>query len=140
MPGEAETTAIATPSATELNEFLRQAVTDFGAAAMVAMVLIVDELGLYAALAQGGVQTPEALATRTTTHLRLVREWLSNQAAAGYVAVDGPRFTVTPASAFALSYPNSPVILGGLAEVITAVYRGLDRVADGFRTGWTGLG
>ena len=128
-------TTIAPPSESELNEFLGQAVTDFGAAATVAMVLIGDELGLYAALAEGGAQTPEELAARTTTHPRLVREWLSNQAAAGYVAVDGPRFTLTPASAFALSDPNSPVFLGGLAEVITAVYRRIDRVADGFRTG-----
>jgi SAM-dependent methyltransferase len=128
-------TTIAPPSETELNEFLGQAVTDFGAAVTVAMVLIGDELGLYEALAAGGAQTPEELATRTMTHPRLVREWLSNQAAAGYVAVDGPRFTLTPASAFALSDPNSPVFLGGLAEVIAAVYGGLDRVADGFRTG-----
>jgi len=52
-------TTIAAPSETELNEFLGQAVTDFGAAATVAMVLIGDELGLYGALAEGGAQTPE---------------------------------------------------------------------------------
>ena len=128
-------TTIAPPTETELNDFLGQAVTDFGAAATVAMVLIGDELGLYGALAEGGAQTPDQLATRTKTHPRLVREWLSNQAAAGYVAIDGPRFTLTPASAFALADPDSPVFLGGLAEVITAVYLGIDKVVDGFRSG-----
>jgi SAM-dependent methyltransferase len=128
-------TTIAQPTDAELNEFLGQAVTDFGAAATVAMVLVGDELGLYRGLADGGAQTPDELADRTQTHPRLVREWLHNQAAAGYVAIEGPRFALTPASAFALSNPDSPVFLGGLAEVISAIFRDVDRVADGFRSG-----
>src|SRR3954466_15830393 len=128
-------TTIAPPTETELNGFLGQAVTDFGAAATVAMVLVGDQLGLYRALAEGGAQTAEELAAATATHPRLVREWLHNQAAAGYVVVDGSRFSLTPASAFALSDPDSPVFLGGLAEVITAVYLDIDQVAEGFRTG-----
>ncbi len=129
------TTTIAPPTDTELTDFLGQAVTDFGAAATVAMVLVGDQLGLYRALAEGGAQTPEELGARTKTHPRLVREWLHNQAAAGYVAVEGPRFALTAASAFALSDPDSPVFLGGIAEVITAVFLGIDKVAEGFRTG-----
>jgi SAM-dependent methyltransferase len=128
-------TTIAPPTETELNTFLGQAVTDFGAAATVAMVHVGDQLGLYRGLADGGAQTPEELAARTATHPRLIREWLANQAAAGYVTVDGLRFALTPASAFALSQPRSPVFLGGLAEVITAVFLDIDRIADGFRTG-----
>jgi SAM-dependent methyltransferase len=129
-------TTIAPPTETELNGFLGQAVTDFGAAATVAMVFVGDQLGLYRALAEEGAQTAEELAAATRTHPRLVREWLHNQAAAGYVVVvEGSRFSLTPASAFALSDPNSPVFLGGLAEVITAVYLDVDRVAEGFRTG-----
>jgi SAM-dependent methyltransferase len=128
-------TTIAPPTDSELNDFLGQAVTDFGAAATVAMVLVGDQLGLYGGLADGGPQTPDELADRTQTHPRLVREWLHNQAAAGYVAIQGPRFTLTPASAFALSNPDSPVFLGGLAEVISSVFRDADKVAAGFRTG-----
>lgn len=128
-------TTIAPPSEAELDAFLGQAVTDFGAAATVAMILVGDRLGLYAALADGGPQTPDELAARTETHPRLVREWLHNQAAAGYVTVDGTRFALTPASAFALSDQDSPVYLGGLSEVITAVYLGLGKVVRGFRTG-----
>ena len=128
-------TTIAAPTDSELEAFLGQAVIDFGAAATVAMVLVGDRLGLYEALADGGAQTPEELAGRTDTHPRLIREWLHNQAAAGYVAVDGPRFALTPASAFALSDADSPVYLGGLSEVITALFLGLDKVIRGFRTG-----
>jgi SAM-dependent methyltransferase len=128
-------TTIAPPTETELNDFLGQAVTDFGAAATIAMVYVGDQLGLYAGLVEGGAQTPEELAARTRTHPRLVREWLHNQAAAGYVAVDGSRFALTPASAFALADPDSPVFLGGMAEVLKAVFLGIDQVAEGFRTG-----
>jgi len=132
-------TTIAAPAQADLEAFLGQAVTDFGAAATVAMVRIGDRLGLYRGLADGGAQTPEELASRTGTHPRLVREWLHNQAAAGYVAIDGDAFALTPASAFALSDPDSPVFLGGLADVVTAVFRDMDKVAEGFRTG-KGLG
>lgn len=128
------TSPAAPPTEGELEAFLGQAVTDFGAAATVAMVLVGDRLGLYAALA-AGAQSPEELATRTGTHPRLVREWLQNQAAAGYVLVDGEEYALTPASAFALSDPDSPVYLGGLSEVLTAVFLGLDKVVDGFRSG-----
>jgi SAM-dependent methyltransferase len=131
------TTTTAPPA--DLEAFLGQAVTDFGAATTIAMVAVGDRLGLYRALADGGAQTPEELATRTGTHPRLVREWLHNQAAAGYVTVDGTRFALTPASAFALSDPDSPVYLGGLADVVTAVFLGIGKVAEGFRTG-RGLG
>ena len=128
-------TTTTAPAPADLEAFLGQAVTDFGAAATVAMVLVGDRLGLYRALAAGGAQTPEDLAARTGTHPRLVREWLHNQAAAGYVTIEGPAFALTPASAFALADADSPVYLGGLADVVTAVYRGLDKVVDGFRTG-----
>lgn len=123
------------PAAPDLDAFLGQAVTDFGAAATVAMVLVGDRLGFYRALAEAGAQTPEELAARTGTHPRLVREWLHNQAAAGYVVVAGDLFALTPAAAFALSDPDSPVYLGGLSEVLTAVFLGLDKVVEGFRTG-----
>ena len=128
-------TTITPPAEAELEAFLGQAVTDFGAAATVAMVRIGDHLGLYRGLADGAAQTAEELAERTGTHPRLVREWLHNQTAAGYVTVDGVRFALTPASAFALADPDSPVYLGGLADVITAVFLDLDEVTDGFRTG-----
>jgi DNA-binding GntR family transcriptional regulator len=43
--------------------------------------------GLYKAMADGAPVTPEELAERTGTDPRYVREWLSSQAAGGYVSV-----------------------------------------------------
>ena len=52
-------------------------------AATTAMVAVGDQLGLYRALADGGPATQDELAARTGTAARYLREWLSQQAAAG---------------------------------------------------------
>src|SRR5262252_9805114 len=72
----------------KLNEFLGKAIVDFGATFHAALIRIGDKLGLYKGLAAGGPQTPAELAKRTGTVERYVREWLSCQAAGGYVSYD----------------------------------------------------
>ncbi|HVU74020.1 MAG TPA: class I SAM-dependent methyltransferase [Mycobacteriales bacterium] len=129
--------AVAAPDPDELDAFMGRAVTDMGAAASAALVLLGDQLGLYAGLHAGGPQTSAALAKRTGTSERLVREWLANQAAGGYVEHDPATgtFSLNAVQAFALADPTSPVYLGGLTEVLAAIWRDLDDVADGFRSG-----
>ena len=77
----------------ELNEqklegFVARILDDLGATMIAPLVRIGDELGLYNALAETGPVTPEELARRTGTVERLVREWLSAHAAAGYLDYD----------------------------------------------------
>ena len=72
----------------KLNEFIGKFVGDVGAVMHAATVLIGDELGLYKAMADGDPMTPEELAERTGTDERYMREWLSAQAASGYVEYD----------------------------------------------------
>jgi len=69
----------------KLGEFMGRFVGDLGAALSAALVVIGDRLGLYRAMADGEPVTAEELAGRTATDPRYVREWLSNQAAGGYV-------------------------------------------------------
>ena len=75
-----------------------------------ALVVIGDRLGLYRAMGDGEPVSPEELAQRTGTDARYVREWLSNQAAGGYVSYDpgGERSSLTPEQAFALAQEGSP--------------------------------
>ena len=73
---------------TQMMEFVGQAVADVGALLGGAMVVLGDKLGLYRAMAGTGAVTVE-LAARTGTAERYVREWLSAQAARGYVTYDG---------------------------------------------------
>ena len=106
-------------------------------AATTAMVAVGDQLGLYRALAGGGPATPDELAARTGTAARYVREWLSQQAAAGFVAYrEGDGRYVLPAEAAAvLAEEASPAFLAGGATITRGWFAGLDRLAGAFRTG-----
>jgi len=68
----------------KLNAFVGQFVGDLGAAVHSGMVVIGEKLGLYKALAEGPLTSVE-LAAKTGTDERYIREWLSSQAAGGYV-------------------------------------------------------
>jgi SAM-dependent methyltransferase len=56
----------------------------------IASVHVGGRLGFYRALADGGDATPGELAARTSTDERYVREWLEQQAVAGFLSVDDP--------------------------------------------------
>jgi 2-polyprenyl-3-methyl-5-hydroxy-6-metoxy-1,4-benzoquinol methylase len=121
----------------KLEQFLGQIVTDMGAAGSTALVHVGERLGLYRALVEGGAQTSAELATRTELNERLVREWLANQAAGGYVGYNPATatYTLSEEQAFVLADPDSPVSIGGLVDVLLAIYADLDKVIDGYRTG-----
>jgi SAM-dependent methyltransferase len=82
------TTTEAPPTPTEeLVERLFAAAID---TVEIASVHIGGRLGFYRALADGGEATPGELAARTGTAERYVREWLEQQAVAGFLSVDDP--------------------------------------------------
>ena len=56
----------------------------------IASVHLGGQLGFYRALADGGDATPGELAARTGTAERYAREWLEQQAVAGFLTVDAP--------------------------------------------------
>ncbi|HKT48476.1 MAG TPA: class I SAM-dependent methyltransferase [Candidatus Acidoferrales bacterium] len=124
-----------------LHEFLGRALVDFGATFNAALIRIGDKLGLYKALASGGPQTAAELAKRTGTSERYVREWLSTQAAGGYVTYDAPnsKFFLTEEQAFAMADENSPCFMPGAFQVALAATRAEEQLADRFKTG-QGLG
>jgi SAM-dependent methyltransferase len=120
-----------------LEQFVGQAVGDMAAAISGLLVHIGDRLGLYGAMAGAGPITPEQLASMTGTAPRYVREWLSNQAAGGYVTYrqeDGT-FELPPEHAAVLADENSPVFLGGAYEGIASCYSDYLSFVDAFRTG-----
>jgi SAM-dependent methyltransferase len=123
-----------------LEELLGRFVQDFGATGFAATVVIGDKLGLYQALAAGPA-TPAELAHRTSTHPRLVAEWLAAQAASGYVSYDptGERFSLSPEQAFALAHEDGPMYLPGAFQVMVAAVKDEPKVTQAFRSG-TGVG
>ena len=121
----------------KLNELLGRGLVDFGATFHAALVQIGDRLGLYKALAKGGAMTPEKLAAATNTNERYVREWLSSQAAGGYVNYDPATktFSLSEEQAFALADENSPAFLPGAFQVALAATRSADKIAERFKSG-----
>jgi SAM-dependent methyltransferase len=117
-----------------LDEFMGRFVGDLGAAISAALVVIGDRLGLYRAMADGEPVSAERLAERTGTDPRYVREWLSNQAAGGYVSYDATadEFFLSPEQSFALAQEGSPAFVPGAFQVATALTKDEEKIADAF--------
>ena len=120
-----------------LDEFLGKLVGDLGATLTSALVGVGDRLGLYKALAGSGGLTPAALAKRTGTDERYVREWLCAQAAAGYVDYDAAKetFSLNEVQTLAFADESSPAHFLGGFQVARAMFKDMDTVADAFRSG-----
>ena len=118
----------------KLDQFMGRFVGDLGAAMSAALVVIGDRLGLYRAMADGEPLSAEQLAERTGTDPRYVREWLSNQAAGGYVGYDpaGGVFFLTPEQSLALAQEGSPAFVPGAFQVATALTKDEEKIADAF--------
>jgi SAM-dependent methyltransferase len=118
----------------KLDEFMGRFVGDLGAALSAALVVIGDRLGLYRAMADGEPLTAEQLAERTDTDARYVREWLSNQAAGGYVSYDAEEnaFSLTPEQSLALAQEGSPAFVPGAFQLATALTKDEEKIARAF--------
>ena len=119
----------------KLNEFMGRFVGDLGAALSAALVVIGDRLGLYRAMADGSPVTPEELSERTGTDPRYVREWLSNQAAGGYVTYSDGAFSLTPEQSLALAQEGSPAFVPGAFQLATSLVKDEEKITRAFETG-----
>jgi SAM-dependent methyltransferase len=120
-----------------LDEFMGRFVGDLGAALSAALVVIGDRLGLYRAMADGERVTASELGGRTGTDERYVREWLSNQAAGGYVSYDteGEQFFLTPEQSLALAHEDSPAFVPGAFQLATALVKDEEKIEHAFTAG-----
>jgi SAM-dependent methyltransferase len=125
----------------KLNEFVGKFAADLGAVTHAATVLIGDELGLYRAMADGEPVTAEELAGRTATDERYMREWLSAQAASGYVEYDPDTetFRLPAEQAFALTDEFNPLFVPGGIQLAASMIKDAGIVAGAIRAG-RGLG
>jgi SAM-dependent methyltransferase len=122
---------------TKLNELLGKLLGDLGAAAGATLVVVGDKLGLFRGIAEAGSVTSAELATRTGCAERYVREWLAQQAAAGYIEYDAPaeRYSMTPEQQLAFVVEGSPAFVVGAFEVIGSMHRDEPKITAAFRTG-----
>ena len=120
----------------KLMEFVHKTVADVGTALGASLVVIGDRLGLYKAMTGAGSITPTELAEATGTTERYVREWLSAQAATGYVTYDGNgHFTLPDEHAIPLTDETSPACVIGAFETAVASIHSTDKLTAAFRSG-----
>src|SRR5271168_385812 len=121
----------------KLHEFVMKAVGEMGAAMNAALIIVGDKLGLYKAMAGAGPMASTELATKTKTTERYVREWLSAQAAGGFVSYDAAtgKFSLPPEQAMALADEQSPVFLPGFFQMLGACFVDEPKISEAFRTG-----
>ncbi len=121
----------------KVDEFMGRVVGELGAAISSALVALGDRLGLYRAMAGGEAVSAEELAARTGTDPRYIREWLSNQAAGGFVSYDPDTgdFFLSPEQSVMLAEEGNPSFVAGAFQVITAAIKDEEKVARAFQTG-----
>jgi SAM-dependent methyltransferase len=121
----------------KLNVFIGKMLGDVGAAMNASLMLIGDKLGLYKTLSEKGPFTPAELAQATKTSERYVREWLSAQAASGYVEYDATsgKFSMTPEQTLVFGNEESPLFMGAVGDLVSATFLDEPKVSDAFKTG-----
>jgi 2-polyprenyl-3-methyl-5-hydroxy-6-metoxy-1,4-benzoquinol methylase len=125
------------PDPDKLSAFLGKLVGDLGASTSAALVLIGDKLGIYRAMADGKAVTPETLAERTGLNERYLREWLSAQAAAGYVDFNPKteKFKLNREQAACFADEGGPHFFAGAFELVQSMWLDEPKISAAFQTG-----
>jgi len=125
--------------AARLTERLGQATLGFFD---VLSIYVGQKLGFYVSLAAAGPLTSSALASRTGTHPRYVREWLEQQAVSGLLAVDeldappeGRRYRLPAGHARVLVLREDPLWQGTRPHSLLSVARRMPALLEAFRRG-----
>ena len=120
----------------KLNDLLGRFVVDAGAGFQVLGAVLGDRLGLYRALLEVMPAEPAEVARAAGADERYVREWLSAQAAGGYVTYDPDtgRFSLTEEQAFVLAAPDGMNAAAAFLIPLAAI-KSVDRLAEAVRTG-----
>src|SRR5215216_8197760 len=105
-------------------------------------VYVGDQLGFYRALHEGGAATPGELAARVGTNERYTREWLEQQAVAGYLAVDNPEASADERryhlpDGYEAVFVDPESLIGGasMAQILAGTVAPLSQLLEAFRTG-----
>jgi 2-polyprenyl-3-methyl-5-hydroxy-6-metoxy-1,4-benzoquinol methylase len=98
-------------------------------------------LGLYAVLAEDA-RTPGQLAEAAAIHPRYAREWLEQQAVAGFISVENATspaeerlYRLDSHAAAVFTGEEDPSHVSPLADLLAGIGQTLDEVVDAYRTG-----
>ena len=101
------------------------------------MAYIGDQTGVYHELESHGPCTHEELANRADIDPRYLREWLSANAAAGYVDYDAESdtFGLSPEQAAIFAHEGEITCMQGFFQAVVAQYATHDTAVEVFRSG-----
>ena len=104
------------------------------------MPYVGDQLGFYQALHDGGPATSAELAARAGTNERATREWLEQQATAGFLACGNSeqnaaerRYVLPDGYAALLVERDSPSFVPPMAQITAGTVAPLSRLLAAFR-------
>jgi 2-polyprenyl-3-methyl-5-hydroxy-6-metoxy-1,4-benzoquinol methylase len=121
----------------QLNTFVKKVMEDIGGSFAVLLSFMGDQTGVYRTLRDIGPCTTTELARLSRVDERYLREWLSAQAAAGYVVyheVD-ETFSLTPEQATVLAHEGHPACMQGFFQLLVSQFTTNDKAIDTFRSG-----
>lgn len=128
---------IATADEKRLEAFAEKVMGDLGGAFAVLLSYLADRTGIYRTLRDIGRSDVERLAKAAGVDTRYLREWLSAQAAGGYVSyhAEDDTFSLTPEQAIVLAEEGHPACMQGMMEIIVSQYITHEKATEVLRTG-----
>jgi 2-polyprenyl-3-methyl-5-hydroxy-6-metoxy-1,4-benzoquinol methylase len=130
-------TPIAQVDPERLEAFAGKVAADVACALGVLLSHMGDETGLYATLRDIGPCSAAELASAAQVDERYLLEWLSAQAASGYVEYDAgkDRFSLTPEQAVVFADDSHPACVQGIVQLAVSQFARHEKALDVFRTG-----
>jgi SAM-dependent methyltransferase len=105
-------------------------------------IYVGDQLGFYRTLHENAPATAPELAERAGTNVRYTREWLEQQATAGFLACDNPeaaaderRFRLPDGYGAVFVDPESLIGAASIAQILVGTVAPLHQLLEAFRTG-----
>ncbi|VAW08187.1 hypothetical protein MNBD_ALPHA05-1855 [hydrothermal vent metagenome] len=121
----------------KFNELLGKVLGDVSGAIGLLMSYIGDQAGVYKILEEAGPCTHEELAKKSGIDARYLREWLSSNAALGYVDYnpDKDTFSLSPEQAAIFAHEGEPTCMQGFFQAVVSQYEAHETAVDVFKTG-----
>jgi SAM-dependent methyltransferase len=121
----------------KLEELQGKVITDVAGSLGLLMAYMGDQLDLYSALAEICPATSTELAKNVGMKERYVREWLSANAAGGYIEYDpaSQEFSMTPEQAIIFAAEGNPHCMQGFFQAVVSGYTDEPKTTEAFRTG-----
>ncbi len=126
-----------TPDPVRLEALTGKVLGDVSGSMGLLMAYIGDQTGAYEALEAAGPSTAAALAGATGMNERYLREWLSANAALGYVDYDpdSEQFSLSAEQAAVFAHDGEPTCMQGFFQAVVGQYATHETAVDVFRSG-----